>query len=212
MALARLVEQDWLEGELRIELIADGGGTRLIVLCEYGVGIRERVLPVVRFAVPLAEFQEALEASPQLILPLKITDEPDRILLTPLLTPEARIRTDAPLQFELDRRSLGEQQRSTAPPPPDQLIVVDEALPDDHGWSSPPAPLVAASAESTGSSSDYDDLTPIRSTAALLELDPDLLPENVHTRPTVPRMLAVDPAALAAYEASVRPDPRREED
>jgi len=33
-------------------------------LCEYGAGIRERILPVTRFAVPFDEFSRALELSP----------------------------------------------------------------------------------------------------------------------------------------------------
>ena len=56
MAIARLVGQEWLEGELRVELSGDETSTTMIVMCDYGVGIRERLLPTIRFAVPIDEF------------------------------------------------------------------------------------------------------------------------------------------------------------
>ena len=102
-------------------------------MCEYGVGIRERILPGTRFEVPLDEFSRALELNPTLVLPLKITDEEGKMVLTPLLMEE---RADGPLQaaFELDDKSLGEDLRKTAPPPavpptapPPALETVHEA-------------------------------------------------------------------------------------
>jgi len=119
MAVARLVGQDWVEGELRVELTGDDGGTTLTIMCEHGVGIRERLLPATRFdGVPLDEFSRALELAPGLALPLRITDEEGKIVLAPLLTPEDQIRSKPPPDFEVDDRSLGEEARTTAPPPP----------------------------------------------------------------------------------------------
>ena len=116
MAIARLMGQEWVEGPLRVEISGDDENTTLTVLCEYGAGIRERILPVTRFAVPFDEFSRALELSPALVLPLKITDEEGKMVLTPLLTPDAAIE-GAPLQlFELEDKSLGEDLRKTAPP------------------------------------------------------------------------------------------------
>src|SRR4051812_32477611 len=132
MAIARLVGQDWVEGELRVELTGDDTSTTLMILCEYGVGIRERMFPATRFQVPLDEFERALELAPQLVLPLKITDEAaGKLVLTPLLTPEERIHAVAPPEFEVEHASLGETERTTAPPPPDELQVVDEAMPEE---------------------------------------------------------------------------------
>src|SRR6185295_18733054 len=114
MAIARLVGQDWVEGELRIELSGDETSTTLMMLCEYGVGIRERMFPAMRFQVPLDEFERALELAPQLVLPLKITDEAGKLILTPLLTAEERIHSIAPPEFEVEHASLGETERTTA--------------------------------------------------------------------------------------------------
>ena len=56
-------------------------------------------------------------------MPLKITDEEGKMVLTPLLTPEEQVKADSLIAFELDEHSLGENLRKTAPPPavPDTL-------------------------------------------------------------------------------------------
>lgn len=153
------------EGELRVELSGDDLSTSLVILCEYGVGIREKLFPLVRFEVPLDEFDRALELAPQLVLPLRVTREDSKLVLTPLLTtplalltPEQRILATAPPMFEVEDASLGEE------------VPVDEK-PGRH---------------------DQGNRT-----------------NNVHTRPTVRRMVAVDAAAIAALK---RRDPRREDD
>ena len=143
MALARLVGQPWVEGDLRIELSGDDKSTTMNVMCDYGVGIRERLLPLTRFEVPIDEFERALELAPKLVLPLRITDEEGKLVLTPLAIPEARVRSMAPPKLDVDDESLGDGERTTAPPPPDELQVVDEAMPDelqavDEAWSDVP--------------------------------------------------------------------------
>ena len=199
MAIARLVGQDWIEGELRVELSGDEASTTVIVMCEYGVGICERLFPMVRFEVPLDEFERALELAPHLVLPLKITDEAGKLILTPLLTPEKR-GDMAPPELELDEASLGEEERTTAPPPPDELQVVDEAMPEGPSYANP---------------SGEHELAPHLDSGPVPSADnPDFHADgdrssNVHTRPTVRRMVAVDVAAIAAVN---RRDPRREED
>ncbi len=205
MAIARLVGQDWVEGELRVELSGDDTSTTLMILCEYGVGIRERMFPATRFAVPLDEFERALELAPQMILPLKITDEAGKLVLTPLLTPEERIHAQQPPDFELDSASLGEEERTTAPPPPDELQVVDEATPEEAVHEAKTAP------PGKPASGEHDlarrmDSGPVPSDGAPHDGDRS---SNVHTRPTVRRMVAVDAAAIAAVK---RRDPRREDD
>ena len=128
MAIAHLVEQDWVEGPLRVEISGDDASATLVVMCDYGVGIRERILPLTRFEVPFEEFSRALELSPGLVLPLKITDEEGKMVLTPLLTPEAAVEAAAPPSFELDDQSLGENLRKTAPPPPGVPGGFDEGV------------------------------------------------------------------------------------
>lgn len=140
MAVARLVGQEWVEGPLRIEISGDDASTTMIVMCEYGVGIRERILPIARFAVPFEEFSRALELSPALALPLKITDEEGMIVLIPLLTPEDRAVSLAPPAFELDEQSLGEDLRKTAPPPPAIPDTLDERV---HEVPTRPIPKLA---------------------------------------------------------------------
>lgn len=233
-ALARLVGQGWVEGDLRIELSGDETATTLVVMCDYGVGIRERLLPVTRFAVPIDEFERALELAPKLVLPLRITDEGGKLVLTPLLTPEARVKTVPPPELDVDSASLGDGERTTAPPPADELQVVDEAVPEEQlleelARLSPTAPAVheaktsppgsgATSAPPTASVFEHDELHegrmesgPVPSATSDPTHDPqhDGRISNVHTRPTVRRMVAVDAAAIAAVR---RRDPRREEE
>ena len=85
-------------------------------MADYGVGIRERILPATRFAVPFDEFARALELAPGLVLPLRISEVGTKLVLTPLLTPEEQVE-HAPPTFDLEERSLGEDLRKTAPPP-----------------------------------------------------------------------------------------------
>lgn len=232
MAIARLVGQEWVEGDLRVELSGDESSSTLVIICDFGVGIRERLLPAAKFRVPLDEFERALELSPKLVLPLKITDEAGKIVLTPLLTPDALITSTPPPAFELDAASLGQGERSTAPPPPDELLVVDIPTPGDflhsvHEVSTvPPAPVAsdaagasnavheATTAPPQASASGEHDLAPrMESGPVPSDNNPDPQHDgrisNVHTRPTVRRMVAVDAAAIAALK---RRDPRREED
>lgn len=135
MALARLVGQPWIEGDLRIELTGDEDHTLLTIICEFGMGIRERLLPAAKFAgVPLDEFSRALHLAPALALPLRVTEEDGKIILAPLLTPEERLVSVAPPSFEMENQSLGENERKTAPPAPN---------PHDH--PTPPRGFAAAS-------------------------------------------------------------------
>ena len=115
-AVAYLVGQDWVDGRLHVELAGDDEATTLTIMADYGVGIRERILPITRLPVPFDEFARALELAPGLVLPLRISEVGSTLVLTPLLTPEQQ-GEQAPPQFEVDDRSLGEALRKTAPPP-----------------------------------------------------------------------------------------------
>jgi hypothetical protein len=235
MAVAHLVGKEWVEGDLRIELAGDETSTTLTIMCDYGVGIRERLLPNTRFAVPLDEFERALELAPRMVLPLRITDEPGKIILTPLATPEARVKTVPPAELDLDSASLGDGERTTAPPPADELLVVDEAMPEDHDALPEDldglaafGSLIVAGNETTKTTAPPRANAHDAEHAGRMESGPvpsASNPEpnsndphdahdsqrisNVHTRPTVRRMVAVDAAAIAAVK---RRDPRREEE
>lgn len=218
MAVARLVGQDWLDGELRVELSGDDTSTTMIVMCDYGVGIRERLLPTVRFAVPIDEFGRALELSPKLVMPLRISEHEGLIILTPLGKGEATPSLPVPA-LTVDDLSLGTDDRATAPPPPDELQVVDEATPSDLGVATPRAPAAPTDGAMLPELDDpFADELPGPGNDAIHEgrmqsgpvvaAKPNGSP-NVHTRPTVRRMVAVDAAAIAALK---RRDPRREEE
>jgi hypothetical protein len=222
MAIARLVGQPWVEGDLRVELSGDETSTTLAVMCEYGVGIRERLIPASLFAVPIDEFERALELAPHLVLPLRITDEPGKLVLTPLATPEAQVKTVPPPEVAVDSASLGDAERTTAPPPADELQVVDEASPEDLAELAvaTATPIAEDEADEARDAENAEhqgrmESGPVPSRSAAIPGGPDEEPDtgdrisNVHTRPTVRRMVAVDAAAIAAVR---RRDPRREED
>ena len=116
VALARLCEQSWYDGRLRVEIAGDDARTTIEVLAELGVGIVERLLPLTRLEVPFDEFVRAIDLAPDLMLPLRATDYQNKLVLTPLLTPE-EIAAAAMPAIELDDRSLGDGERKTAPPP-----------------------------------------------------------------------------------------------
>ncbi|MBS2019146.1 MAG: hypothetical protein JST00_40135 [Deltaproteobacteria bacterium] len=140
MAIARLVGQSWIEGDLRVELTGDDDHTLLTIICEYGMGIRERLIPASKFnGVPLDEFSRALHLAPALALPLRVNEEDDRIVLAPLLTPEERLKSVAPPSFEMEDRSLGEKEKKTSPPGP--------PAPNPHEHPTPPRGFDAVAAE-----------------------------------------------------------------
>lgn len=214
MAIARLVGQEWVEGELRVELSGDDLSTTMIVMCDYGVGIRERLLPSTRFAVPIDEFGRALELAPKLVLPLRISEHEGLIILTPLAQAEPSLSLPAP-EITVDSASLGNDERQTAPPPADELQVVDEASPDDlelamHGAE--PEPAMAELDDPFADELPHGDDTAHQGRMESGPVATSKAPPpsaNVHTRPTVRRMVAVDAAAIAALK---RRDPRREEE
>lgn len=221
MAVAQLAGQSWVEGDLRAELSGNDTSTTLAVMCEYGVGIRERLIPLATFAVPLDEFERALQLAPKLVLPLRISDEGGKIVLTPLASPQGRDGTIPPPDVAVDGASLGDGERITAPPPADELQVIDEAMPDEAGWerresvTAPPPPWAGNELAMTESARDDEDPHDNRMESGPV---PSAQPEprgreqrtsNVHTRPTVRRMVAVDAAAIAAVK---RRDPRREDE
>jgi hypothetical protein len=226
MAIARLVGQDWVEGDLRVLISGDDASTTLDVMCDHGFGIRERLLPVVRFNVPLDEFERALELAPKLVLPLRITDEEGRLVLTPLASPEQRARSAPPPPIAIDNASLGQGERTTSPPPSDQLQVLDEAAPEEaegvtSGAITSPPPADELQVVDEATPEDLEELaSAAENRAAQQKSGPvpsaknggganDGRP-NIHTRPTVRSLAAVDAAAIAAMKK--RRDPRREDD
>jgi hypothetical protein len=81
--LARLAQEEveWIEGMLRVELAESGEGTAIDVLCELGVGMRERVFPPFTMNAPLAEFTRVAESAPKSVAPLSIRSKSARKLV-----------------------------------------------------------------------------------------------------------------------------------
>jgi hypothetical protein len=72
---------DWLDGELRVEVVGDGEVSVIEVMTELGGGLRERALPSFSVAVPLSEFARAVERVPRMILPLIVKAKTERRLV-----------------------------------------------------------------------------------------------------------------------------------
>lgn len=72
---------DWLDGDLRIEIVGDAEVSVVEVMCELGAGMRERVFPPVAIRAPLVEFLRAVERVPHLISPLAIAMKTGRRLV-----------------------------------------------------------------------------------------------------------------------------------
>jgi hypothetical protein len=69
---------EWLDGDLRVELVGDGDVTVFELLTELGGGLRERALPSFVVKVPLQEFVHAVERVPKMLEPLHVRVKSDR--------------------------------------------------------------------------------------------------------------------------------------
>jgi hypothetical protein len=80
--LARVSTAMWLDGEMRVEILADGKRSVFELLTELGGGLRERVCAPVTLRLPLAELIEAIKAGEDAIEPLKLkSSSPRRVVL-----------------------------------------------------------------------------------------------------------------------------------
>jgi hypothetical protein len=103
----------WIDGDLSIELVADGESTVVEVATDLGGGLRERVLSPMTFRAPIGEFASAIERLPHVIAPLVI-------------------RSRSPRRVCLSATEV--LRRTTAPPPPIEIAS------DSLFGLSPPAP------------------------------------------------------------------------
>jgi hypothetical protein len=88
------VASEWLDGDLRIDLVADGAKTVLDVQSSLAEGLAERIFPRRTMNVPLLEFELAIARVPQMIMPLALVREPGKLRLT--ATHEVRSSTLPP--------------------------------------------------------------------------------------------------------------------
>jgi hypothetical protein len=107
LVLARMATTacEWLDGDLRIEVRADGSKSVMEILSELGLGMRERVFPTLVWNAPLEEFSRAIERVPHMVKPLEIRASSDkRIVLG----------------------AAEEIRRSSLPPPP--VVISEESF------------------------------------------------------------------------------------
>lgn len=96
---------DWLDGELRVEVVGDGDVCVVESLTELGGGLRERALPSFAVAVPLSEFVRAVDRVPRMIEPLYVKTKTDRRLVL-VSTAERAARSVPPLPVEIAEEHL----------------------------------------------------------------------------------------------------------
>lgn len=117
----------WIDGDLVIELVAEGDTTVVEATTDLGGGLRERALPSLTLHAPLAEFTRAIARVPHMIAPLSIqAKSPKRIVLTATAT--LRRTSVPPAPFEISSDSLFTR-------------VPALALPKEGDQASSPVPL-----------------------------------------------------------------------
>jgi hypothetical protein len=107
LLLARMATTacDWIDGELRIEMIGDGDVTVVETMSELGGGMKERILAPFSMNVPLSEFVRAVERVPHMIAPLVTKAvSPRRVVFS--ASGEVRATTAPPPNVEIGASSL----------------------------------------------------------------------------------------------------------
>ena len=231
IVFARLARGDvaWLEGDVTVEITGNDTRTLVDVFKEEGWGIKERLISQARFRVPFDEFERAVEISAKRFAPLKVTMQPNKIVLS---NASGAAAPAEPPKVEVDDKSI-----RTAPPP--ALGVPQEPEPfelpphsEPEPFEPPPAEGSAPDAEAGfGAFIDTNEIDDPALAAAVVSPQkkvPEPAPtvprpveaapapaagkgkpaDPVHSRPTVRRMVAIKPEALRTG----RKDPRREED
>lgn len=131
LVFARLATRacDWIDGDLAIELRAEGEATTIEVSTDLGGGLRERVFAPLPFRAPLAEFARAVERVPHMIAPLRVQPKGTRALLL-AASQAVRLTSIPPAPIEISSDSL-----FVRPPSPAVPREAREAKDDvDSGW------------------------------------------------------------------------------
>jgi len=108
---------DWIDGELRIEIMGDGDVSVVEMMSELGGGLRERVMPSFGLNVPLVEFTRAVERVPHMIAPLVTKTKTARRVI--FSATEATRRTSMPPPFV----EIGEDSLFVVPGAPKMPVV-----------------------------------------------------------------------------------------
>lgn len=132
---------DWLDGDLRVELVAAGDMTVLEVLTDLGGGMRERLFTPVAMNTPMDEFKRAAERSSSLLAPLQMkTQAGGRVVFVG--TAEARKSTMPPPDVGIDEGSLYQAMLTPLAAVPVQRSIT---TPGTGPAMAPVAPIVVAS-------------------------------------------------------------------
>jgi hypothetical protein len=106
--LARLAarEVDWLDGAMRVEVVAsDGGGVTIDVLTELGFEMQERVVPSFKMAAPFREFARLVETDPRSVAPLLVAAKTAKRLALAVMS-AARRASDPPPAVAIAEEAL----------------------------------------------------------------------------------------------------------
>jgi hypothetical protein len=123
LVLARMASSacDWIDGDLRIEILGDGEISVVEVLTEMGAGMRERLLPPFTMKIPLTELIAAVERVPHMIAPLRLASKSARRVVL-AATAEVRRSSSPPPFIEIGEESLvgrmSPTTRTPSVPPP----------------------------------------------------------------------------------------------
>lgn len=153
LVLARMATTacEWLDGDLTIDLAADGEKTRLEVATLLGAGLRERVFPTMVLDAPLMEFARAIQRVPHMIAPLALGARgQSRIALsataairrTSIPPPPIEIAPES-LYVHVPAARLPVEGAAVAPPLP--LPLVTSGLPVVGGAAVPSRPAAPQS-------------------------------------------------------------------
>jgi hypothetical protein len=147
LVLARLgtTACDWLDGDLRIEIVGDPQVSVVEIMTELGGGARERVFSAFVLQVPLDELTRAVERVPHMIAPLGVkVQTARRLVLT--ATEQIRLNTLPPPMVKIADASIFEVGVAKLPPPSAgafALLQRPSVLPERALPSEPPDELTS---------------------------------------------------------------------
>jgi hypothetical protein len=114
--LARMAgkEVDWIEGVLRVEVLAEGDGVSIEVLTDLGAGMQERLFPSLKMGAPFKEFSRMVEHMPRTLEPLVVVKKATNRMV--LEAPNGERLTSMPQAVAIADESLYRGGRRTTRP------------------------------------------------------------------------------------------------
>jgi hypothetical protein len=126
---------NWIDGDLRIDVVGDAEETVIEAATELGGGLRERLFAPMSFRAPIAEFARAIDRVPHMIVPLVVrAKSAHRVSLS---ANEVLRRTTAPPPpIEISANSLFVRESPSAVSAESNEVALPSISPDDvdAGW------------------------------------------------------------------------------